>query len=78
MAYGLGGLILLLLATIVVGGSFDRGGVPFGLENQRQLLVLPTRAAVESVRGAWADRWGDVLAGGVVALVGIVVVSLGI
>jgi nickel/cobalt exporter len=42
------------------------------------LLVLPTRAAVEGVRGAWADRWGDAFAGGVVAIVGIVVVSLGI
>jgi nickel/cobalt exporter len=42
------------------------------------LLVLPARAAIERVRGAWADRWGDALAGGVVASVGIVVMSLGI
>jgi hypothetical protein len=30
------------------------------------------------VRGVWADRWGDALAGGVVALVGLVVMGLGI
>src|SRR5581483_8926346 len=30
------------------------------------LLVLPTRAAVPNVTGAWADRWGDALAGVVV------------
>jgi len=42
------------------------------------LLVLPARAAALTVRGAWADRYGDALAGGVVALVGLAVVSLGI
>jgi nickel/cobalt transporter (NicO) family protein len=42
------------------------------------LLVLPARAAVSTVRGAWADRYGDALAGGVVALVGLAVVSLGV
>jgi putative Mn2+ efflux pump MntP len=41
-------------------------------------LVLPTRAAIGRVRGAWADRWGDAVAGGVVAFVGVVVMSLGI
>jgi len=41
-------------------------------------LVLPTRAAIGQVRGAWADRWGDAAAGGVVAFVGVVVMSLGI
>jgi ABC-type nickel/cobalt efflux system permease component RcnA len=42
------------------------------------VLVLPARAAAALARGAWADRYGDALAGGVVALVGIVVISLGI
>ena len=42
------------------------------------LLVLPARAAMGSVGGAWADRWGDALAGAVVALVGIAVMGLGI
>ena len=42
------------------------------------LLVLPARAAALTVRGVWADRYGDALAGGVVALVGLAVVSLGI
>jgi nickel/cobalt exporter len=41
-------------------------------------LVLPARAAAGAVRGAWADRYGDALAGGVVALVGVAVISLGI
>ena len=42
------------------------------------VLVVPARAAIRRVRGAWADRWGDALAGGVVALVGIAVMTLGI
>jgi len=42
------------------------------------LLVLPARAAAATVRGAWADRYGDALAGGVVALVGLAVLSFGI
>ena len=41
------------------------------------VLVLPARAAAGLARGVWADRYGDALAGGVVALVGLVVVSLG-
>ncbi|MBW8866166.1 MAG: hypothetical protein JF610_02370 [Acidobacteria bacterium] len=42
------------------------------------LLVLPARAAAATMRGAWAERYGDALAGGVVALVGLAVLSLGI
>lgn len=42
------------------------------------LLVVPTRAAVGHATGAWADRWGDVLAGGVVAAVGLAVTLLGV
>jgi putative Mn2+ efflux pump MntP len=42
------------------------------------LLVLPARAAAATIHGAWADRYGDALAGGVVALVGLAVLSLGI
>ncbi len=41
-------------------------------------LVLPARAAITTVGGAWTDRWGDALAGAVVALVGLVVTGLGI
>ena len=41
-------------------------------------LVLPARAAATAVRGRWADRYGDLLAGGVIAGVGLVVVSLGL
>ena len=40
-------------------------------------LVLPARAAATAVRGAWADRYGDALAGAAIAMVGVVVVSLG-
>ena len=42
------------------------------------LLVLPTRAAARRVTGSWADRWGDALAGAVVATIGIAVTWLGI
>jgi hypothetical protein len=42
------------------------------------LLVIPARAAVARATGAWADRWGDALAGGVVATVGLAVIMLGI
>lgn len=36
-------------------------------------LVLPARAASGAVSGAWVDRFGDVLAGTVIAGVGVVV-----
>jgi hypothetical protein len=41
-------------------------------------LVLPARAVATAVRSTWADRYGDALAGGVIASVGVVVVSLGL
>jgi hypothetical protein len=41
-------------------------------------LVLPASAAVANVGGVWADRWGDALAGGVVATIGLAVMVLGI
>jgi nickel/cobalt exporter len=42
------------------------------------VLVLPSRVVAGVIRGAWADRWGDALTGAVVAVVGIVVISLSI
>jgi len=42
------------------------------------VLVLPARAAMHTIRGAWADEWGDALAGGVVACVGMAVLGFGI
>jgi nickel/cobalt transporter (NicO) family protein len=42
------------------------------------VLVLPARAAAGVARGAWADRYGDALAGCVVAVIGFVVIGLGI
>ena len=42
------------------------------------MLVLPARAAAGAVGGGWADRYGDALAGGMIAAVGLAVVSLGI
>jgi nickel/cobalt exporter len=41
-------------------------------------LVLPARAVATAVRSTWADRYGELLAGGVIAGVGLVVVSLGL
>jgi nickel/cobalt transporter (NicO) family protein len=42
------------------------------------LLVLPARAVAGTIRSTWADRFGDVLAGGVIAGVGLAVVSFGL
>jgi nickel/cobalt exporter len=41
------------------------------------LLVLPARAAAATIRGMWIDRFGDALAGVVIAGVGLAVMSLG-
>ena len=35
--------------------------------------ALPARAAAQTIRGAWVDRWGDALAGGGVTIVGMTV-----
>ncbi len=40
-------------------------------------LVLPARAATRVVRAAWFDRYGDAAAGGVIAIVGLLVAGLG-
>lgn len=42
------------------------------------VLVVPARIAATAIRGARIDRYGDAVAGGVIAAVGIVVVSLGV
>jgi hypothetical protein len=41
-------------------------------------LVLPARAAATAVRSTWADRYADAFAGGVIAAVGVAVVSFGL
>jgi len=41
-------------------------------------LVLPARAATSAVRGGWVDRFGDVVAGAVIAVVGVVVGMTGL
>lgn len=41
-------------------------------------LVLPARAATHAVGAAWIDRFGEVLAGGVIAGVGVIVSVAGI
>jgi hypothetical protein len=41
-------------------------------------LVLPARAATHAIRAGWVDRFGDVLAGSVIACVGAMVAVLGI
>lgn len=40
-------------------------------------LVMPARAAANRIRAAWADTWGDALAGGVVAAIGLAVMGWG-
>lgn len=42
------------------------------------LLVVPTWAMLGSIRGSWADRWGDACAGAIFAIVGLAVISLGV
>jgi hypothetical protein len=42
------------------------------------LLVLPARAVTHAIRGHWIDRYGDVLAGSLIATVGVLVIRLGI
>jgi nickel/cobalt transporter (NicO) family protein len=41
-------------------------------------LVLPARAATRAVTAGWVDRFGDLLAGGVIAMVGVLVIAAGI
>jgi hypothetical protein len=41
-------------------------------------LVLPARAGFERLRFPWLDQWGDVVAGGLIAVTGVVVMALGI
>jgi nickel/cobalt exporter len=41
-------------------------------------LTLPARMAASAVRGQWADRYGDALAGGIITAVGVFVTVLGI
>ena len=42
------------------------------------VLVLPARAGVEMFRPAWFERYGDAVAGAVIAVMGLTVMSLGI
>jgi nickel/cobalt exporter len=41
-------------------------------------LVLPARAGVSRLRFPWLDHWGDAVAGGLIAVTGVVVMTLGI
>ena len=41
------------------------------------LFVLPARAGAQTLRAAWLDRYGDAVAGGVIAAVGLAVYGLG-
>ena len=59
-------------STLVVVAAYEAATIATMV-----VLVLPARAAIARVRGAWADRWGDALAGGVVATVGVLVAALG-
>jgi nickel/cobalt exporter len=40
-------------------------------------LVLPARAGVSVIRAGWLDRYGDAVAGGLIAAVGLLVTGLG-
>ncbi len=40
-------------------------------------LVVPAQLATRRVRGAWFERFGDAVAGGIIACVGVAVAALG-
>jgi hypothetical protein len=40
-------------------------------------LVLPARAGVAVLRGRWLDKWGDALAGGMIAGAGVLAMAAG-
>ncbi|HET7452171.1 MAG TPA: hypothetical protein VFL12_05485 [Thermoanaerobaculia bacterium] len=40
-------------------------------------FVLPARAGARRLRAAWLDRWGDAAAGGMIAAIGLTVLTLG-
>ncbi|MET0621099.1 MAG: hypothetical protein ABW056_12515 [Thermoanaerobaculia bacterium] len=42
------------------------------------ILVLPARAGAGKLRATWLDRWGDAVAGGLIAGIGLAVSALGI
>jgi hypothetical protein len=59
-------------STLAVVGAYEAAtiGTMVG-------LVLPARVAASAVHGNWADRYGDAMAGGVIAAVGLIVVRMG-
>lgn len=59
-------------STLVVVAAYELATI-----GTMVMLVLPARAAIGAVRGVWADRYGDVFAGGVIAVVGVVVIGMG-
>jgi hypothetical protein len=60
-------------STVVVAAAYELATI-----GTMVLLVLPAHAAVAALRPLWTDRYGDAVAGGVVAAVGVMVVALGI
>jgi len=60
------------LSTLIVVAAYELATI-----GTMVMLVLPARAAISAVRGAWADRYGDVFAGCLIAAVGVVVIGMG-
>jgi hypothetical protein len=60
------------LSTLIVVAAYELATI-----GTMVMLVLPARAAIGAVRGAWADRYGDVFAGCLIAAVGVVVIGMG-
>jgi nickel/cobalt exporter len=61
------------LSTLVVVAAYEASTIATMVG-----LALPARAAVSTVRGAWADQYGDALAGGIITAVGVFVSVVGI
>jgi len=60
-------------ATLAVVASYELATI-----GTMVVLVLPARAAAAAMSGTWVDRFGDALAGGVIAGVGLAVMGLGL
>jgi hypothetical protein len=74
-------VIPLLFAAAPLGGT-AAVGVVLAYEaatlSTMVVLVLAGRAGASRLAAPWLDRWGDAVAGGLIAAVGLAVAALGI
>jgi nickel/cobalt exporter len=61
-----------VLRTVVIVALYEMATIGTMI-----LLVTPARAAARALRVRWVDRYGDAVAGGVIAVVGLAVAAFG-